>query len=241
MGEHEPVGWDGSAAAWIHQMADEGDYGRKFVLDGPMLERVEDRGFGAALDVGCGEGRFCRMLRRLGITAVGIDPTAALIERARGLDPAGDYRLQAAETMDVEAAAFDLVVSYLSLIDIADLARAASNMVDALRPGGTLLIANLTSFNTAGSPEGWTHGADGRLVFTMDRYLEERPVNVRWRGISVVNWHRPLAAYMRLLLEHGLELRYFDEPAPSGGDPERGERYRRVPWFYLMEWRKPMR
>lgn len=240
MDESDAAGWDASAAAWVREMADAGDYSREFILDGPMLGRVANRGFVTALDVGCGEGRFCRMLRGLGIAAVGIDPTAALIERARMLDPAGDYRLGAAETMDVAAAAFDLVVSYLSLIDIADLPRATATMIAALRPGGALLIANLTSFNTAGMPGGWTRGADGQLVFTIDRYLEERAVHVGWRGISVVNWHRPLATYMTVLLEHGLELRYFDEPAPSGGDPERGERYRRVPWFYLMEWRKPL-
>jgi 2-polyprenyl-3-methyl-5-hydroxy-6-metoxy-1,4-benzoquinol methylase len=37
--------------------------------------------FTSALDVGCGEGRFCRMIREQGISTVGIDPTRALLER----------------------------------------------------------------------------------------------------------------------------------------------------------------
>ena len=46
-------------------------------------------------------------------------------------------------------ASFDLVVSYLSLIDIPDLPAAIAEMSRVLAPRGTLLIANLTSFNTA--------------------------------------------------------------------------------------------
>ena len=35
-----------------------------------------------ALDVGCGEGRFCRMMQDRGVQTVGIDPAKGLIARA---------------------------------------------------------------------------------------------------------------------------------------------------------------
>ena len=92
-------------------MGDRGDYGRAFVLDAPMMERVRDRGFHTALDVGCGEGRFCRMMRECGLHAVGIDPTEELIRHARQRDPEGDYRLGRAEALDFADGSFDLVVS----------------------------------------------------------------------------------------------------------------------------------
>src|SRR6185312_3766156 len=107
-----------------------------------MLARIKGRGFKTALDVGCGEGRFCRMLRDEGIKPVGIDPTQALIAKALERDPGGDYRIGRAEDLDVTTGSFDLVVNYLTLIDIADISRAAARFIDALRPGGTLLIAN---------------------------------------------------------------------------------------------------
>jgi SAM-dependent methyltransferase len=236
-------------------MGDEGDFARRFVLDAPMLERVAgalslskgadvtlspSNGAAAiALDVGCGEGRFCRLMQAHGLRTVGIDPTQALIERARERDPAGDYRIGHAETLDVTPGGFDLVVCYLSLIDIPDLARAAVAITRALRPGGRLLIANLTSFNTAGMPDGWRHEPFGRLRFSIDRYLEERAIWVTWRGIRVRNWHRPLSAYMTAFLDNGLELRHFAEPEPTGGDPAKIERYRRVPWCHVMEWQRP--
>lgn len=231
-------GWDDSAAAWIASLGDGGDFSRQFVLDAPMLARVKDRGFKTALDVGCGEGRFCRMLRDAGIKAVGIDPTAALISTALKRDPDGAYRVGRAEDLEERSASFDLVVCYLTLIDIADISRAAARFIDALRPGGTLLIANLTSFSSA-TIDGWTTDADGRRRFHIDNYLEERAEWVSWRGVKIRNWHRPLSTYMSLFLEHGMILRHFAEPAPSGGDPETVERYRRVPYHYIMEWQKP--
>jgi SAM-dependent methyltransferase len=231
-------GWNDSAASWIASMGEGGDFSRKFVLDAPMLARIKGRGFKTALDVGCGEGRFCRMLRDEGIKPVGIDPTQALIAKARERDPGGDYRLGGAEDLDVTTGSFDLVVSYLTLIDIADISRAAARFIDALRPGGTLLIANLTSFATA-NVDGWAPDADGTPRFHIDNYLEERAEWVSWCGIRICNWHRPLSRYMTLFLEHGLILRHFEEPTPYGGDPETADRYRRVPYLCLMEWQKP--
>ncbi|KAA2235675.1 class I SAM-dependent methyltransferase [Salinarimonas soli] len=233
------AGWDASSQAWITEQGEEGDYGRRYVLDAPMIARLQLRPYTTALDVGCGEGRFCRMMQRYGIRTVGIDPTEALIAQARLRDPAGDYRVTRAEALNVAPCTFDLVVSYLSLIDIPDLAIAIDRMVAALRPGGTLLIANLNSFNTAGMPDGWTLDAEGEPRFCIDHYLEERAIWVGWRGIRIQNWHRPLSAYLALLLGHGLELRHFAEPAPHGGDPAKADRYRRVPYFHIMEWAKP--
>ena len=71
-----------------------------------------------ALDVGCGEGRFCRMLNARGVEAVGVDPTSALIAVARTRDTCGSYVEGIAERLPFRERAFDLVVSYLSLIDI---------------------------------------------------------------------------------------------------------------------------
>ena len=238
MSEDVSDGWSASASAWIVEQGDDGDYGRRFVLDAPMRARIEGRGFRNALDVGCGEGRFCRIMQRAGIRTTGIDPTEALLARARELDPNGDYRLGRAESMDADAS-YDLVVSYLSLIDMPDLGAAIAKMVAALRPGGTLLIANLTSFNTAGQPDGWTRDGEGISRFPIDHYMDERPIWLSWRGIRIQNWHRPLSTYMTLLLDHGLLLRLFVEPEPVGGDPAKIASHRRVPYFHIMEWQKP--
>lgn len=231
-------GWDQSAAAWIADLQ-RGGGARDYVLDAPMLARLRGRGFERAVDVGCGEGRFCRMMQALGIATVGIDPSLALLDQARTLDPQGDYRQGVAERLAFDDGAFDLVVSYLTLIDIADIDAAIPGMVRVLRPGGTLLIANMTSFYTAGPPEGWTNDHDGTPRFVIDDYMDDRADWVGWRGVHIQNHHRPLSRYMSLLLAQGLILRHFDEPQPHDGDADYRQRYRRVPYFLLMEWQKP--
>src|SRR5262249_32074695 len=143
------TGWDESSGAWIANMGQHGDWGRQHVLDRAMLSCVAGRGLRTALDVGCGEGRFCRLLRQISIQAIGIDPTGALIERARQRDPDGQYQLGKAEELEFEDGRFDLVVSYLTLIDIADFRAAIGEMTRVLKDGGVLLVANITSFTSA--------------------------------------------------------------------------------------------
>lgn len=234
-------GWQSSADAWIADMGEHGDFGRRYVLDPVMLPRALARSPKKALDVGCGEGRFCRMLQSHGIDVLGVDPTPALIAAARTRDIRGTYLDASAERLPFGDETFDLVVSYLSLIDIPDIQSAVSEMARVLKPGGALLIASLNSFNTARADLGWIKDSVGRrLYYPIDNYLQERAMWIEYRGIRVLNHHRPLSTYLRALLGVGLVLTYFDEPAPSADAPaSRATNYARVPWFLVMEWLKP--
>ena len=84
-------GWEDSAAAWIASLGEDGDFGRRYVLDPVMLPRALAARPKTMLDVGCGEGRFCRMLAKHGVAVTGIDPTRALLAEAKARDPAGTY------------------------------------------------------------------------------------------------------------------------------------------------------
>jgi hypothetical protein len=104
-----------------------------------------------------------------------------------------------------------------------------------------LLIANLNSFNTANGGLGWVKDGGGRrLYYPIDHYLKERAMWIEYRGIRVINHHRPLSSYVSVLLSAGLVLTHFDEPLPSADAPSsRATSYARVPWFLVMEWLKP--
>lgn len=221
-------------------MGEHGDFGRRYVLDPVMLPRALAARPANALDVGCGEGRFCRMLAAHGVATTGIDLTRALIAESKRRDPAGTYVEGDAARLPFDDASFDLVVSYLSLIDMPDPAPPIEEMARVLRPGGRLLITNLNGFNTAGQETGWSLDENGkRKHFQIDQYLTESAAWVEWRGIRIVNYHRPLSAYMKLLLAQGLTLTHFDEPRPTpDAPPERAASYIRAPWFLVMEWKK---
>jgi SAM-dependent methyltransferase len=238
------AGWDASAQAWIDSMGDHGDAGRRFVLDPALASWLEGRTLRRALDVGCGEGRVCRQLARRGIATVGLDPTAALLARARQLDPQGSYVEARAEAMPLPDGAFELVISCLSLIDIPDFRAAIDEMARVLAPGGLAWVANLTDFNTAAGQKpglGWQTGAGGmRRAFAFDDYLDERASEIEWSGIHVINHHRPLHAYTRAFLSAGLVLRDHDIPLPVGAPESFVDHWRRSPWFMTMVWQKPL-
>lgn len=233
-------GWTQSADAWIASMGAAGDKGRRHVIDPALKARFAAGGFARALDLGCGEGRVCRMMQGFGIATVGIDPTEAMIARARQLDPAGDYRVMGAEALDLPAALFDLVVSCLTMIDIPDFRAAIAECARVLTPGGTFIVANLTPMQTAGMGRGWRYDEDGRpLAFEIDDYMREWAEWVAWSGIRVRNWHRPLSAYMQAYLKAGLTLESYEDLMPVEGYVDEDSRYARVPWFDMMAWRKP--
>ncbi|MBO9478488.1 class I SAM-dependent methyltransferase [Shimia sp. R11_0] len=230
-------GWETSASAWIASMGETGDFSREFVLDAPMQARVVASGAQSVLDLGCGEGRFCRRLASAVQTVVGIDPTESLVAHARSRGQAS-YHVAKAEDLPFSEAQFDMVVSYLTLIDIPDIPAALRETHRVLRPGGRLLIANLNSFTTACQSKGTpVKNADGTTTLTMDRYLDSFPSWAEWSGIRIQNWHRPQAFYMQALLSAGFQLIHFDEPRASGG--ARAETYNRAPYLHIMEWQKP--
>lgn len=171
-----------------------------------------------------------------------MDPTPTLIATAKVRHPAGEYHPCGGEALPLAAASVDLVVSYVALLDIPDFRAAIREEARVLRPGGRCVVANLNGFSTA-SKLLWARDAEGnKLHWTMDDYMEERASRAEWAGISVINWHRPLSAYMQAFLQTGLMLEHFDEPVPT---PEAMAAHRhlrdhpRMPNFHLMVWRKP--
>ena len=97
---------------------------------------------GTALDVGCGEGADALWLAEHGWTVTAVDISGVAIERAdaeagrRGLDItwiAGDFP---ADT----PGRFDLVSLHYPAFPIADLESVANGLIDAVAPGGTLLL-----------------------------------------------------------------------------------------------------
>lgn len=234
-------GWDESAEAWLKLMSN-GDPNRVFLLDDIMLGLCGEVSGLDVIDVGCGEGRFCRMLAERGARMVGIDPTEKFIAEARRRQPDAEFHVAEAENFPVADGRVDLAVSYLSLIDIPDYRRAISEIRRVLRPGGRCVVANLNGFITA-SAQFWAWDAEGRkLHWTMDDYMIERPNRAEWADISVINWHRPLSAYMRAFGESGFVLSHFDEPVPEEKvlreRPEMSD-FLRAPLFCTMVWNVP--
>ncbi len=235
-------GWIASARAFI-DFQDGGDPSRIVLLDPIMLRLCGDIAGKRVLDLGCGDGRFCRMLAERGASCVGIDVTPEMVSTAHERNP-GDFALSDAARLPFQDGTFDVVVSYITLVDIPDYRGAIGECARVLKPGGSIVAANLGFTSANAFPNsGWLRHADGRrLYFALDHYADERAEWYEWRGIRIKNYHRPLSAYMQAYLAAGLALRSFDEPVPEDeslrSDPE-FENWFRVPYFNVMRWQKP--
>jgi SAM-dependent methyltransferase len=115
-----------------------------------LLLRHAPRGGGAALDVGCGTGRFARRLAGLGLDVDAVDPSARVIAEARARSAAaGGPRFVQGDITGMELPRGHYAfISCLASLHHMPFATVAA-LRDALAPGGTLVILGCYAERTA--------------------------------------------------------------------------------------------
>lgn len=229
-------GWRTSAQAWIDSQTEEGDESRRDILD-PALETILGNVQGLrVIDVGCGEGRYARKLASRGAIVTGVDPVELFVQRARQLQPAGTYLVAGAESIPLPDASFDLVLTYLSIIDIPDYRAAIREMCRLLAPEGRIVLVTIS--NVASTTDGWVRDDTGRKLYrTVDRYMDEFALDLEWNRIHILNYHRPLSAILGPFFESGLVVDGFYEPLPDPACRSYLDE-RRVPSFQIVTLRR---
>lgn len=177
-------------------------------------------------DLACGQGRVARYLADQGAQVVGVDLSAKLLAIARhheAAQPRGITYLHAdARRLDgVADAAFDGVLCFMALMDIAELDPALQSVARVLRPGGWFVFAILhPCYHTAESGEIET---PERTLRTVGRYFDEG----YWRSDTrtgppgkVGAYHRTLSTYVNALAKAGLTLERLIEPRAPASLPD---------------------
>ncbi|HET8631179.1 MAG TPA: class I SAM-dependent methyltransferase [Thermomicrobiales bacterium] len=174
-------------------------------------------------DLGCGSGVAARALARAGARVVGVDLSAALLAIARryeAAEPLGVAYLRddARALAAVADGAFDGVACNLALMDIDDLGATARAVRRVLRRGGwfACTITHPCFLTPHARSLREPDGAHRRLVwgyFAEGFWRSDNPDGVRGK---VGARHRTLGTYLNTLLDAGLVLERFDEPAATG-------------------------
>ncbi len=233
--------WEANAEAFIAWARKPGhDSYWQFHRD-VFLELVPPAGK-RTLDLGCGEGRLSRDLKRLGHDVVGVDLSPTMLAAAREADPRIETHLADAAALPFEDGEFDLVLAFMSLQDVDDYGRAIAEAARVLAPGGALCIAIVHPFNSAGRFTEAT--AESPFVVTgsyLDSSYYADSVVRDGLEIEFVSQHRPLEAYCEAIAAAGLLIERLREPALPEHALMRphSRRWQRLPLFLHVRARKP--
>ena len=231
--------WAESVDDWISQ----NQAVRTGFLDSWMLEALGDVSGKRAIDIGCGEGRFCRLLAGLGADVTGVDLTEALIQRARSMAVGLDkYIVGNAESLSqIDDETFDLAVSYIVLVDLLDYRSSIQAAFRVLRPGGRFIVCNVHPMRSS-TPLGWIKQGEEKLFYPVDNYAIEGPREFNRWGKSFVNIHRTVSSYISAFLEAGFVLEGVQEPTPSdtqmAENPTFDDEFR-IPNFIIYQLKRP--
>ncbi len=139
--------WEQHALDWVRwaREPDHDSYWRYHRA--PFLELVPPPGR-LTLDLGCGEGRLTRDLAQRGHQVVGIDVSPTVVAAARAQSPELEFIEADAAKLPFDDGAADLVVAFMSLMDIDDMQGAVREAARVLEPGGRFLLAVVHPINS---------------------------------------------------------------------------------------------
>jgi SAM-dependent methyltransferase len=169
------------------------------------------------LDVACGQGRMSRHLARLGAEVVGVDISAAMLDKARASSPESIAYVRTDVTRYPawwDGRPFDGCTCELALMDIDDLTATLSTVCTVLRQGGWF-VASIVHPCFAGSEKGQSSWPPGQGYEREGWWIspDHSPEGVR---IRVGATHRKLSTYLNALLDAGLTAeRFVEPPAPA--------------------------
>lgn len=136
------------AEFWDHRYADAGDVMWSGNANGTVEVELADLAPGRALDIGCGEGADALWLADRGWEVTAVDVSAVAIARAKAAAEAaglGDAITWQAANVLVDAPrarAYDLVLMMYPAFHHPVSPEAIRTIVDAVAPGGTLLVVH---------------------------------------------------------------------------------------------------
>jgi len=210
--------WSAFSREMIEAVGDEGDPSRRYILNPVLFALVGNVAGRTILDAGCGTGYLCRLFAKQGAQVTGIEPASSLFayatEREKAAPLGVTYIQQDLSTYTQPQAAFDVVMANMVFMDIPDYQSAVQNCINVLKPGGLFVFSLLHPCFDEIDYSDFEKGYATKGFIRIDEYLHEFFVQQKV-GYYI---HRPLSAYLNLVIESGCMICKIIEPTltPEG-------------------------
>lgn len=212
-----------SAVCWIHR-------GYEPHWDAAALSLLGSVEGKQVLDLGCGTGVLARRLLKAGARVVGVDGSAAFLERARRRSGGEEIEWAVVDALDEEAIAalgsFDAVVCTMVLMDLPEIAPLFRGVRRLLTRGSLVVVTahpsfnhpRVTSWTEAGedeSGEAWTRR--GIKLSAYSTSYQQPVFGVSGQQLSQWHFHRSLQELLGPAFGAGFAVDALLEPTfPPG-------------------------
>lgn len=228
--------WDDNAEAWL-QWARRPGHDTYYLFNGARFMDLVPPAGRLTVDLGGGEGRLGRDLGARGHKVISLDASFTLTRACATHELALPAVVADVAAVPLFSKCADLVVAFMSLQDVDDLASAVAEAARLLAPNGAFCMAVVHPVNSAGQFEGARDNPHAPFVISgsyMDshRYRDD----VERDGISMTfhSEHRPLETYFTELETNGFVVESVREVTV----PDRDDRWSRIPGFLHLRARR---
>jgi ubiquinone/menaquinone biosynthesis C-methylase UbiE len=173
------------------------------------------------VDIGCGEGRVGRDLRRRGDRVLGIDSSFTMVHAATTHPTATTAVAADAARLPLADASADCVIAFMSLQDMDNMPKAIEEAARILKDGQRFALAIVHPMYSVGKFSDDDLGAGNSFVISRPYFDKKRCTRTDVHDDLIMTFHRehrPLQAYTQALKEAGFsieELHEVTEPDPA--------------------------
>lgn len=219
--------WDENSANWSTQIDNGSDQINEAFGIPHFLSLTGDIQGKTVLDAGCGEGRSTRHLAMRGGQLTGIDISEAMIENAIKKNAAqlyqADFAIASCSDLSIFSEnQFDVITSFMALMDTPDLSVVLQQFYRVLKPGGKLsIMVRHPCFFTSGMSI-FKSPSQQRSGLLVADYFRATPFVERWSFSGSADVHfkvrrypYTLSDYLQTLLRNQFKIIQVAEPRPS--------------------------
>ena len=210
----------GDVADWYDQLVGEAgsEYHREVVLPG-TLRLLSPQPGQRAIDIACGQGVLCRLLRERGVQVTGVDAAPELIHAAKARGPETiEYHVADARDLSfLPPAQFHAAACILAIQNIHPIRPVFEGVHRLLLPGGRFVIVMMHPCFRGAKETRWGWDEQEQVQYRrVDRYLIPRKTPIvthpgKDPGAYTWTFHRPIEAYVKALRNAGLFLDAIEE------------------------------